>query len=68
MLDAFRSPFSLDNIQLTVGLTIGYAIAPIDSHDAVALLKLADAAMYSGKQSGKFCVRRNKGDLALSSR
>ena len=67
LLDAFRSPFAVAHVQVTVGLTIGYAIAPHDSNDAIGLLKLADAAMYSGKQSGKFCVRRNTGDLALSS-
>lgn len=52
---------------MQVGLTIGYAVAPGDSNDAVSLLKLADAAMYSGKQGGKFRLRRNTGDLALSS-
>ena len=67
LLGAFRSPFSLGDVQVDVGLTVGYAIAPDDSHDAVGLLKLADAAMYSGKQGGKFCLRRNTGDLALSS-
>lgn len=67
LLDAFRTPFSLGNLQVQVGLTIGYAIAPDDSNDALGLLKLADAAMYSGKQGGKFCLRRNTGDLALSS-
>ena len=67
LLDAFRTPFSLGNLQVQVGLTIGYAIAPDDSNDALSLLKLADAAMYSGKQGGKFCLRRNTGDLALSS-
>jgi diguanylate cyclase (GGDEF)-like protein len=67
LLDAFRSPFSLGNVRVEVGLTIGYAIAPDDSNDAIGLLKLADAAMYSGKQGGKFCLRRNTGDLALSS-
>lgn len=67
LLDAFRAPFSLQNVQVEVGLTIGYAIAPHDSNDAISLLKLADAAMYSGKQGGKFCLRRNTGDLALSS-
>jgi len=67
LLDAFRSPFSLNSVQVQIGLTIGYAIAPHDSTDAISLLKLADAAMYSGKQGGKFCVRRNTGDLALSS-
>ena len=67
LLSAFALPFALGGIQVQVGLTIGYAIAPIDSQDGAGLLKLADAAMYSGKQSGKFCVRRNTGDLALSS-
>ena len=67
LLDAFRTPFSLGNLQVQVGLTIGYAIAPDDSNDALGLIKLADAAMYSGKQGGKFCLRRNTGDLALSS-
>ena len=67
LLEAFRTPFPVAQVQVTVGLTIGYAIAPHDSNDAIGLLKLADAAMYSGKQSGKFCVRRNTGDLALSS-
>lgn len=36
-----------------VGATIGYALAPLDGHDAAALLKLADAAMYEGKQAGR---------------
>ncbi|WP_082836562.1 diguanylate cyclase [Acidovorax sp. GW101-3H11] len=67
LLDAFRAPFSLQNVRVEVGLTIGYAIAPHDGNDAIGLLKLADAAMYSGKQGGKFCLRRNTGDLALSS-
>ncbi|MFN3376857.1 MAG: diguanylate cyclase domain-containing protein [Burkholderiaceae bacterium] len=67
LLDAFHAPFALGSIQVQVGLTIGYAIAPLDSTDPGGLLKLADAAMYSGKQSGKFCLRRNTGDLALSS-
>ena len=67
LLDAFHAPFALGSVQIQVGLTIGYAIAPDDGMDAATLLKRADAAMYSGKQSGKFCLRRNRGDLALSS-
>ncbi len=67
LLDAFHTPFALGSVQIQVGLTIGYAIAPDDGMDAATLLKRADAAMYSGKQSGKFCLRRNRGDLALSS-
>ena len=37
---------------------MGYALAPLDGTDAAALLKLADAAMYAGKQAGKSCARR----------
>ena len=67
LLDAFRSPFALGNRQVWVGLTIGYALAPHDGSDAMGLLRLADAAMNSGKQAGKCCLRRNTGDLALAS-
>lgn len=67
LLDAFRRPIVIGALELQVGLTIGYALAPLDSTEPTLLIKLADAAMYSGKQSGKFCVRRNTGDLALSS-
>jgi diguanylate cyclase (GGDEF)-like protein len=67
LLEAFRPPFVLGDIEVSVGITIGYAIAPHDGSDPGTLLKRADAAMYSGKQSGKFCVRRNPGDLALFS-
>lgn len=64
LLDAFASPFSLGKIQVNVGLTIGYALAPLDSSDAFELLKLADIAMYNGKQSGKFCMRRSTAGVA----
>jgi len=67
LLDSFRSPFVLGHRQIRVGLTIGYALAPEDGTDAMGLLRLADAAMYSGKQAGKFCLRHNTGDLALAS-
>jgi diguanylate cyclase len=64
LLDAFRMPFSLTQHTCTVGITIGYALAPADSNDALGLLKNADAAMYIGKQNGKNCVRRTGMTLA----
>jgi GGDEF domain-containing protein len=39
-------------------MTVGYALAPLDGNDAFNLLKLADSAMYRGKNDGKYCVRR----------
>jgi diguanylate cyclase len=58
LLDAFRRPFALAQHTCSVGLTIGYVLAPLDGMDAATLLKRADAAMYVGKQSGKHCLRR----------
>lgn len=67
LLRAFDAPFVLSHLRLRVGLTIGYALAPLDGDDPQALIRLADAAMYAGKQGGKHSLRRNTGDLALSS-
>ena len=61
LLEAFRTPFRVGAYDLRVGLTIGYALAPTDAADAATLIKLADAAMYSGKHGGRFCLRRNTG-------
>ena len=59
LLEAFAEPFALSQQRnCSVGLTIGYALVPLDGEDAKRLLKRADAAMYAGKQSGKRCVRR----------
>ncbi len=67
LLRAFDAPFVLSHLRLHVGLTVGYALAPLDSDDPQALIRLADAAMYAGKQNGKHCLRRNDGTLALAS-
>lgn len=59
LLEAFSQPFALSQGRTCeVGLTIGYALVPLDGRDPVALLKRADEAMYAGKQGGKRCVRR----------
>ena len=58
LLDAFRKPFDLSGLRCQVGLTIGYALAPLDGCDPRTLLKRADAGMYLGKQEGKHCLRR----------
>jgi diguanylate cyclase (GGDEF)-like protein len=58
LLDAFTQPFDVAGQRCTVGLTIGFALAPQDGDDPAQLLKLADAAMYAGKQAGRHCLRR----------
>jgi len=56
LLDAFREPFRVTGEVLAIGATIGYALAPSDQSEPNALMKAADAAMYSGKQEGRFRV------------
>jgi diguanylate cyclase (GGDEF)-like protein len=59
LLAAFREPVKLSEArEVSVGLTVGYAIAPTHGLDSVTLLKLADDAMYSGKQRGKGALSR----------
>ncbi len=65
LLNAFHEPFALTSATVRVGLTIGYALAPLDGYDATGLLKLADAAMYAGKQGGRFQVQRSAERLAM---
>jgi diguanylate cyclase len=58
MLREFEEPFVIAGQRCEVGLTIGYALAPLDERDAENLLKRADAGMYEGKQAGRNCMRR----------
>ena len=66
LLDAFSHPFRLNNQVCSVGLTIGYALAPHDGNDGGSLLKRADAAMYAGKQDGKNCIHRGEASEGLT--
>ena len=65
LLEAFEAPFDLNGQSCRVGLTIGYALAPLDGADDASLLKRADAAMYAGKQAGKHCLRRGGASAGL---
>ena len=58
LLEAFQQSFTVFGQDCRVGLTVGFALAPQDGHDAAGLLKCADAAMYAGKQAGRHAVRR----------
>lgn len=56
-LASFQSPFELSRCRCHVGVTVGYALAPLDAMNVDSMVKHADAAMYAGKQGGKNCVR-----------
>jgi diguanylate cyclase len=67
LLDAIAAPFTVRGERCQIGLTVGYALAPLDGHDADSLLKRADAAMYAGKQAGKHTLRRGQASVGLVS-
>ncbi|ABD06875.1 diguanylate cyclase with GAF sensor [Rhodopseudomonas palustris HaA2] len=46
-------PFDLGGAQVSVGISIGIAIAPHAATDAAALLKMADVALYAVKSEGR---------------
>ena len=58
LVKAIGEAFVIGQHSCQIGLTIGYALAPLDANDTRTLLKRADAAMYEGKQAGKNRVCR----------
>ena len=58
LVAAFKLPLDALGYRCTVGLTIGYALAPQDGVTSESLLKRADEAMYAGKQAGRGRVLR----------
>jgi diguanylate cyclase len=58
LLGAFDEAFALGSHTINIGLTIGYAVIPLDASEASVVIKLADAAMYAGKLAGRRCLRR----------
>lgn len=53
LLEAFTSPFVIDDAVCRLGLSIGISVYPDDAEDAQQLISSADAAMYEVKRSGK---------------
>jgi diguanylate cyclase (GGDEF)-like protein len=49
---ALKEPFDIDGHRMDIGASIGIAMAPIDGVNADELLKKADMALYSAKNSG----------------
>jgi diguanylate cyclase (GGDEF)-like protein len=53
MILALRAPFAIDGHELSVSVSIGIALFPQDATEADTLIKQADLAMYSAKESGR---------------
>tara|TARA_R110001592_G_scaffold19937_4_gene81402 strand:- start:3342 stop:5768 length:2427 start_codon:yes stop_codon:yes gene_type:complete len=53
LLDTLRKPLKLGNTEVVPNASIGISIYPRDSQNKDDLIKMADTAMYSAKNSGR---------------
>ena len=53
LLAAVEAPYDIDDQVVTVGVSIGAALAPLDGLDAEMLLHNADMALYRAKSDGR---------------
>lgn len=57
-------PIVIDDRSLTVSVSIGISMFPINGVDAATLLRCADAAMFQAKSEGKNCARASTATTA----
>ena len=53
VLDSIHTPFRLNVCTVSIGVSIGIALAPNDSRERERLMKLADLALYRAKNEGR---------------
>ncbi len=64
LLAAIGEPLDLQGLSFPITGSIGIALYPSDGHDAGALLKHADTAMYLAKERGKNNIQFYSAELA----
>jgi diguanylate cyclase (GGDEF)-like protein len=70
LIEEMAKPFDVEGQQLMIGVSIGIAIAPIDSLDPDSLLRKADLALYRAKAQGRqaYCYFEPEMDIAMQAR
>jgi diguanylate cyclase (GGDEF)-like protein len=63
ILNTLRAPYQLEEGAVTIGLSIGIALAPRDATDPNELLKLADIALYNAKTGGRGTFRFSEPEM-----
>lgn len=53
ILEAIAEPFDIEHSAVSVGVSIGIALAPEDAEDRETLMRLADTALYQAKNDGR---------------
>jgi diguanylate cyclase (GGDEF)-like protein/PAS domain S-box-containing protein len=66
LLAALSTPIAVGPERVTIGASLGVAVAPDDAADAAALTDLADAAMYAAKRGRKAGAAREAETPALA--
>jgi len=67
ILEAFQAPFVLEGKEVFSSASVGIAVFPDDHNTADDLVRLADAAMYYAKRSGRNNFRFYSKELTASS-
>ncbi|GGK26498.1 sensor domain-containing protein [Salinarimonas ramus] len=68
LLGALTEPFSVEGRQVSIGASIGAALAPIHGRSVDELLRNADTALYRVKADGRNAWRVFDGDLDAAAR
>jgi diguanylate cyclase (GGDEF)-like protein len=70
ILDALTQPFAISHTQVTVGASIGIALAPENGNGRESLMRLADTALYQAKGEGRnrFCMFQRQMDETIRMR
>lgn len=66
LINAIAAPFSLDEHELYLSVSVGVSMFPRDGEDAATLLKKADTAMYRSKEEGLNTFQFYTEDLSAS--
>jgi diguanylate cyclase (GGDEF)-like protein len=53
LVEGMPEPFLVEGHKLTIGVSVGIALAPFDGRDVDSLLKCADLALYRAKAEGR---------------
>jgi len=56
ILSAMSKPFALEESFISVSISIGVSVYPNDAPDVTSLIRDADNAMYTAKNSGRNCL------------
>ena len=55
LLEKIRPPFSIDQHEINITLSIGIGLYPHDAKNVKSLIKCADEALYEAKNNGRDC-------------